>query len=83
LGSNVIELRQNEQVRALAETAMRNGRMTLVFSAGDRMSRKWRHFAAEIGALTTQCSVPFIESEFALDSWIMALQAEAAKESFQ
>jgi len=83
LGSNVIELRQDEQVRAFAETAMRNGRMTLVFSAGERMSRKWRHFAAEIGALTTQCSVPFIESEFALDAWVMALQAEAAKESFE
>ncbi|NBX17252.1 MAG: carbamoyl-phosphate synthase large subunit [Proteobacteria bacterium] len=80
LKTSLIELRQDDQVRSFALTAMRSGRMTMVISAGTQMSRKWRQLAAEIGALTTQCAVPFIESEFALDAWVMALRSRAGKE---
>ena len=80
LGTSLIELRQDEQLRSFAESSMRAGRMTMVLSAGKKMSRKWRQLAAEIGALTTQCAVPFIESEFALDAWVLALRAKAGKE---
>jgi carbamoyl-phosphate synthase large subunit len=80
LGSSLIELRQVDQLRDFAESSMRAGRMTMVISAGKKMSRKWRELASEIGALTTQCAVPFIESDFALDAWVLALKAKAGKE---
>ncbi|MFZ9519397.1 MAG: carbamoyl-phosphate synthase large subunit [Silvanigrellaceae bacterium] len=81
LNSNVVELRQEQQVRAFAEEAMRGGRLSMVINVGQGMARKWRQLADELGAMTAQSSVPFVESKFALDAWVLALVAWSNKNS--
>jgi carbamoyl-phosphate synthase large subunit len=78
ISASVIELRQEQLVRSFAEEAMRGGRLSMVICPDAQMSRKWKALAGEIGAMTTQCAVPFIESVFALDSWTLALTSQAA-----
>lgn len=73
----VIELRQEQQVRSFAEEAMRSGRLSMVICPDVQMSRNLRSLAADIGAMTTQCAVPFIESVFALDAWTLALTSQS------
>jgi carbamoyl-phosphate synthase large subunit len=81
LNSNVVELRLEHQVRAFAEEAMRAGRLSMVINVGQGMARKWRQLADELGAMTAQSSVPFVESKFALDAWVMALVAYSNRHS--
>ncbi|MBM3381297.1 MAG: carbamoyl-phosphate synthase large subunit [Betaproteobacteria bacterium] len=64
-----------------ASQALMQGELALVFFCTENASDHLRMCAERIGALAIQHGIPFLDSPFALDSWVMALSAKDKIES--
>jgi len=74
-GSGHVVLNQPEQARALAADSLRSGRLSLVVSLGQSRQDVWRSLVSEVATWTTHGAVPLIESNSALDAWVMAINS--------
>jgi hypothetical protein len=66
----------SEVVFPWAQKNLIKGELAMVVFLSEHSAPQLQKLAEDVGALTTQYGVPFIDSAFSLDAWVMALSVK-------